>query len=124
MSPTLIDLLARYQEAEKHRAWGGVRALSGWDFQLRSYIADFALALVRSDNLVKAGEDLVEALLEAFSDYSLAQLRNTVVVQAKRSLTSTTLRKTANEFLIIDAFLEREAPELAPHVTFEVTAKT
>jgi len=104
-------LLERYVRADPNRALGGMRALSGFDYQLRVYLAKACEALARND---------IEAvpLPEAFSDIFERQ----VFIQVKHRLDRgrDRLRDAAREFLAIDAFLQQEAAELAALVQYQV----
>lgn len=65
----LTPLLEDYIRAQPNRALGGVRALSGFEYQIRSYLADFAKALVDGTSLANEGEGFVNAM-EALSDHT------------------------------------------------------
>ncbi len=107
-SPDLIRLLKQYQSEHPHRALGGLRALSGFEYQLRSYLADFGQALVASEAFAfqQGGEHFAYAL-EALSDHTRTDGDLTVCVQVKSTLWGTgNLANAAVEFAIVDAFLE------------------
>jgi DNA-directed RNA polymerase subunit E'/Rpb7 len=103
------EILQRYAEAEPRRARGGLAALAGFDFQLRAYLADFVTELANPRQLKQAGDDLANRL-EQLSDYSRRSAHGqTVVVQAKRTLTASVMRQAATEFARIDLFFARQA---------------
>ncbi len=110
-SDVLPLLLERYVSAHRSRALGGMRALSGFDYQLRVYLAKACEALASND---LAGVPLPEA----FSDVLARQ----VFVQVKHRLDrgKASLRDAAREFLTIDAFLQQQAPELTEQVQYQV----
>lgn len=113
---SLIDLLNRYDEQHSHRARGGLRAIAGFDFQLRSYLADFASLLAQDSEIQHAGQ----VFLEAFSDEARVEDDRVVCVQVKRTLTKTRLGEAAEEAVILDEFFEREASGLRDQIRFEV----
>lgn len=101
----LTKLLEAYLREQPHRALGGVRALSGFEYQLRSYLADFGQVLVEDGGLHQGGERFANAL-EALSDHTRTDGDLTVCVQVKRTLRADSLAAAAAEFAIVDAFLE------------------
>ena len=113
---SLIDLLNRYDEQHSARARGGLRAIAGFDFQLRSYLADFASLLAQDSDIQQAGQ----VFLEAFSDSARVEDDRVVCVQVKRTLTKTRLGEAAEEAVILDEFFEREASGLRDQIHFEV----
>jgi hypothetical protein len=113
----LTELLRAYTRREPRRVTGGLLALSGFDLQLRTALADFGAALA------DGGEALGRqggVLVEAFSDYFRPDANRTVCVQVKRTLDRSALRQAAGEMAAIDAFLAEEAPDLRRGVCFEV----
>jgi hypothetical protein len=58
LTSDLTLLLEDYIRAQPNRALGGVRALSGFEYQARSYFAEFVRALVHGDYLAREGEVL------------------------------------------------------------------
>nr|VFJ46717.1 MAG: hypothetical protein BECKFW1821B_GA0114236_100151 [Candidatus Kentron sp. FW] len=105
----LAALLTRYEKEHPQRALGGVRALTGFDYQLRVYLADFVQTLADSKEAAH--------LMEAFSDFAQNTPQgDTVFVQVKRTLTRATLSAAAVEFATIDHFLCSEGvpPEQLP----------
>ncbi|MDD4964504.1 MAG: hypothetical protein PHI11_11375 [Gallionella sp.] len=118
MTINLEDILREYTQAEPKRAMGGLYALSGFDFQLRLYLAELFEALVKSDALQHAGEVFVEVL----SDIAKHDRSQLVLIQAKRTLTPATLKKAAEEVLAIDALLAVKYPTVRPQVCFQVAA--
>lgn len=120
----LLEILKEYANAEPNRARGGLVALAGFDFQLRSYLADFVEVLARKEGLNPAGERLVSQL-ETLSDYLRSNAGRTVVVQAKRTLTRAVLSQTAIEFARLDLFLDRQTATGGPtfRPVFELVAR-
>ena len=110
------DLLNRYADEHSHRARGGLRAIAGFDFQLRSYLADFASLLAQDSDIERAGQ----VFLEAFSDSARVEADRVVCVQVKRTLTKSRLGEAAEEAVILDEFFEREVSELREQTHFEV----
>nr|VFJ62526.1 MAG: S1 RNA binding domain-containing protein [Candidatus Kentron sp. FW] len=109
MEMNLAALLTRYEKEHPQRALGGVRALTGFDYQLRVYLADFVQTLADSKEAAH--------LMEAFSDFAQDTAQgDTVFVQVKRTLTRATLSAAAVEFATIDHFLRSEGfpPEQLP----------
>ena len=120
---SLSALLTEYAESDPKRAAGGLHALSGFDYQLRVYLADFAAALVDSTSLEAAGYRFANAL-EALSDYTRLDQEHLVCVQAKFTLSMETLGKSALEFTLIDRFLEAKGhPELGASIRYEVVGR-
>ncbi len=118
MTINLEDILREYTQAEPKRANGGLYALSGFDFQLRLYLAELFEALVKPDALQQAGEVFVEAL----SDIAKHDRSQLVLIQVKRTLTRATFKKAAEEMLAIDALLAEKYPTERPQVCFQVAA--
>ncbi len=116
----LGELLGAYVRAGRKRAQGELWPLSGFDYQLRAFLADFVQALIDKDSSETADGNLLEAL----SDYASREGGNLILVQVKRTLTRATLRAAAVEFIAIDEFLNNEAPSLRPQVLFEVVGRT
>ena len=71
-TPDLTQLLEDYIRAQPNRALGGVRALSGFEYQIRSYLADFGEALVVGEQLQQAGDGFANAM-ETLSDHTRQQ---------------------------------------------------
>ena len=115
----LIELLGRFDQRYPRRARGGLYALAGFDLQLRAHLADFAQRLALGDNVYTAGEEF----LEAFSDFTRQEGSQTVCVQVKRTLNAASMARAALEFVLIDEFLEEEAPHLQGKITFEVLSQ-
>ena len=104
----LGDLLEEYQKAHEKRALGGMRALSGFHYQLWVYLAEVCETLARGD--LNAADVLIP---EALSDITREQGDGLVCVQVKRTLRSDSLREAVREFLVIDEFLQTRDPDLA-----------
>jgi hypothetical protein len=99
----LLALLRRYRDSEPRRSTGGVSALAGFEFQIRVFLADYVEVLVRSEGLA-AGVAAFRHSMEGLSDYT----RGHVVVQVKRTLTSSKLAVAGRELARLDRFLETE----------------
>lgn len=120
---SLCALLDAYIRAQPSRALGGVRALSGFEYQIRAYLADFAEALAGGDGLQQSGEGFAHAL-EVLSDHTRRDGDLTVCVQVKRTLTTATLADAAAEFVLVDEFLEgRLEPAVHAKVRYECAAR-
>ena len=119
----LTSLLEEYVRAQPSRALGGVRALSGFEYQLRVYLADFAKALSDGDQLQLDGTKFAN-VLEALSDHTLRKDHLTVCVQVKRTLSRQTLADAGAEFAYVDAFLEtRLGAEEYAQIRYECVAR-
>jgi hypothetical protein len=99
----LTTLLEAYNRVEPNRYRGGIVALTGFQYQVWSYLADYAQALVSND-LIKGGQSLASAF-EALSDYTRNDESKTVCVQVKYSIDQRKLSAAAVEFASIDRFL-------------------
>ena len=75
----LSELLQVYGKEQFRRATGGLYSLSGFDFELRCYLADFVQALSSAHEIEKAGD----YFLEAFSDFTRQSGSELVCVQIK-----------------------------------------
>ena len=119
----LTDLLKAYVSAEPARARGGIVALSGYDYQIWSYLADFATAL-SSNELLSGGAEFAHAF-EALSDYTRRAENGTICVQVKSHLDRPSMASAAAEFAAIARFIECRAPtELFSLLKYEVVART
>ncbi|MFL6248244.1 MAG: hypothetical protein ACJ74H_19625 [Thermoanaerobaculia bacterium] len=116
----LTSLLDRYATAEPRRAHGGLYALSGFDYQLRNYLADLVSMLLRQPIATES----IFGAFETLSDYVRNDADNTVCVQVKTRITRSTLVDAAREFVKVDAFLEREDPALWRQTFYEVVGGT
>jgi hypothetical protein len=124
MSPDakLTALLEAYRQAEPNRYRGGIVALTGFQYQVWSYLADFAQALV-SNNLLAGGQAFTEAF-EALSDYTRAGETGTICVQVKHRLDRRRMSDAAAEFASIDRFLTSYNRGALRHgVIYEVVAR-
>lgn len=114
---TLTDVIREYEQSQRNRALGGLRALSGFDFQLRCHLAEFVEHLVSNDGILESGQDFAQGL-EALSDFTTNSRDELVCVQAKRTLTTTAMAQAAVEFATIAEFLQTSsiagAAELHP----------
>jgi hypothetical protein len=120
----LTSLLKAYLSEQPHRALGGVRALSGFEYQLRSYLADFGQALVEDGALHQGGKLFANAL-EALSDHTRTDGDLTVCVQVKRTLRADSVADAAAEFAVVDAFLEgRIAADRYAQIRYECVGRS
>ena len=116
----LVGVLSDYERTQPKRAFGGIYALAGFDYQLRLYVAQLAESLAGNGrDLDKAGRIFLEALSDLAEQTTDGKL---VCIQAKRSLTNSTLKDAAAELLAIDQFLALEHPDLRDQVQFELVA--
>lgn len=119
----LTELVKAYVAAEPNRARGGIVALSGFEYQIWSYLADFALALSSSDLLV-GGSQFVYAF-ETLSDYTRRSETGTICVQVKHHLDRRNMELAGAEFASIERFLESHATiNLRDSIRYEVVART
>ena len=119
MTRDLSHLLADYAKEEPRRAFGGLYALAGFDYQIRVYVAHLAKALARGgDDRDGAGAVFIEAL----SDLAEGDSGGLVCIQVKRTLTAATLKSAAQEALAIDRFLADRDPAARDQVRFSVVA--
>ncbi|PLU89874.1 RNA-binding protein [Pseudomonas plecoglossicida] len=116
----LTSILSAYEQVQSRRALGGIYALTGFDYQLRCYLAEFA------ESLAGEGQGLDEAgglFLEALSDLAKqTEGGRLVCIQVKRTLTKETLKDAAAEVEAIDCFLRKHHPSLRDLVKFELVA--
>jgi hypothetical protein len=114
---TLSDLIHDYEQKQPNRALGGLRALSGFDFQLRCHLAEFVEHLAAGNGILQGGQAFAQGL-EALSDFTTTKRDELVCVQAKRTLTTTTMAHAAVEFATIAEFLKNSltpgAAEVSP----------
>lgn len=116
----LVGVLSDYGQIQPRRAHGGIYALAGFNYQLRAYVARLVESLGRDDRAV---ETAGQVFLEALSD--LAERTNDdrlICIQAKRTLTTATLKDAADELLAIDLFLQQTHPDWHPKAQFELIA--
>jgi predicted RNA-binding protein with RPS1 domain len=112
-------ILSDYERDQPKRASGGIYALSGFNYQLRLYIAQLAESLTAtSHELEPAGR----VFLEALSDLAIQKKDDLICIQAKRSLTKASLKDAAAEIFAIDSFFEQRYPELRSQVRFHLVA--
>ena len=116
----LASLLRRFDELYPRRARGGLYALAGFDLQLRAHLADFAAALVSARDAESCGVHF----FEAFSDFVRQAGPKKVCVQVKRTLDSQTMSRAAAGFVVLDEFMEREAPSIRDEICFEVLSES
>ena len=115
---SLASLLQRYRSQRVGRA-GGVYALTGFDFQLRTYLADYVMELANPEKLAVAGAEFSSAL-ESFSDYTRRSAADVVCVQVKTTLGRRELRTALREFVDIAEFLREESSWIPK---FEIVAQ-
>lgn len=115
----LQKVLDAYAEEHPNRAKGGLRALSGFDFQIRCYLADFFTNLASEEDYAAAAR-VFDQRFETLEDYMRRGERGCVVVQAKRRLTPTLMAEAAVEFARIEQFLaDRDWDE---RLSYEIVA--
>lgn len=104
-------LLAAYAGSQPKRAHGGIHAMAGFAFQAQVYIARFVRAMASAQNLNAAGQVFVEAL----SDVAEADAQgDLILLQVKRTLTTTTLDDAAAEMAAIEAVAAARNPAVKP----------
>lgn len=109
----LDQILRAYSNDEPDRAMGGVRALTGFDFQTRVYLAELFAALTAASASTSASGSLLDAglaFVEALSDVLLKRPQDLVCVQVKRTLEADSIRDAAQEVLAIDRFMAARFP--------------
>ena len=107
----LAELLEDYRKTHEKRALGGMRALSGFHYQLYVYLAEVC------ERLTQGALDPADSLTpEALSDIKDDQ----VYVQVKRTLRSDTLRDALREVLVIDEFLRGRDAGLAAQARYRI----
>ena len=93
--------------------------MSGLDFQLCAYLADFTASLASGDAVLDAGGRFANGL-EALSDHTRARQDDLVLVQANSGL-RTESAAAAVEFAHIDRFFEQEKLlELRSRARYEI----
>ena len=118
-SVNISNLLEDYARDQPKRATGGLYALAGFDYQLRLYVAQLV------EGLAKGGDDPDNAgqvFLEALSDLAVQKEGGLVCIQAKRTLTRTTLRDAAAEVCAIEAFFRARRQELRGQARYKIVA--
>jgi hypothetical protein len=105
------ERLEQYARENSKRAEGGLYSLSGFDFELRLYLAKLVESLCAEEEA---------PLLEAFSDIAEKISSNIVLTQVKRTLNKTRLREAADEIAVIDDFLEKHDPGLRSSARFQI----
>jgi hypothetical protein len=119
----LTELMSMYSAAEPGRARGGIVALTGFEYQIWSHLADYALALT-SNQLDAGGRQFADAF-EVLSDYTRAADRGTVCVQVKHHLDRRSMALAAAEFAAIERFVvSHPTGGLSGRVTYEVVARS
>lgn len=113
----LRELHELWREAAPARAYGGLRAISGFTFQVECAIERALASFVKSPN---AGPSIV---VEAISDIAESKGDLICAVQVKRTLTSTTWKSALEEFAEIRKITEKKHPELAGRLRFEIICR-
>lgn len=122
-SDALVSLLEAYAAAEPNRSRGGISALTGFQFQLWSHLADYAGALVSGD--APAGGSSFAEAFEALSDYTRSDRNTTVCVQTKSHITAANMADAAAEFAVIERFLRGDRfQSLRGTVEYELVGRT
>ena len=97
----------------RNRALGGLRALSGFAYQL-------AVSLEQFIALTLDGHDDATLAFETLSDLSRASDQLIYLIQIKTTLSTGTARDVAEEAMAVDAFLASKHPELRDLFVYEV----
>ena len=119
----LTELLKAYMAAEPNRARGGIVALTGFEYQIWSYLADFAVAL-SSNELIAGGAQFAYAF-ETLSDYTSTSGIGTICVQVKHHLDRRNMSFSAAEFAAIERFLHSHTTlDLRDQIAYEVVARS
>ena len=117
---SITTILSAYEQQEKRRAFGGIYALAGFDYQLRFYLAEFVESLVNSaSNLDSAGQVYLEALSDVTKQSACSNL---ICIQVKRTLTTETIKDAAFEVVAIERFLNNLYPGMRNKVKFNLVA--
>lgn len=120
MGLDITQLLKDYAKDEPRRATGGIYAMAGFAFQAQVYVADLAEAFAAAGpDLLTQGQTFVEALSD-IAKWDAAQ--GMILLQAKRTLTSTTLDAAAGEIAAIEAFVNAKHPALAGSFKYGVVS--
>src|SRR5258708_10804777 len=103
--------LKQYEIEHPKRSTGGLYSLSGFDFQLRVYLADLVESLSNEQST---------PLMEAFSDITAETDSGIVITQVKRTLSRKSLREAADEIAVLYEFLQTRQPDLPDSIRFQV----
>src|ERR1043165_2139594 len=123
MISDLTQLIKAYIATEPNRARGGIVALSGFEYQVWSYLADFAESL-SSDNVLSGGLQFINAF-ETLSDYTRGAGASTVCVQTKQHLNRSAMSLAAAEFAAVERFCQLHGPaDLKGSIQYELLART
>jgi hypothetical protein len=118
----LTELVKAYVAAEPNRSRGGIAALSGFEYQIWSYLADFVLAL-SSNDLLTGGLKFSHAF-ETLSDHTRTFENKTICVQVKKLLDRRSMALAGAEFAAIERFLETHLiTGLQGQLMYEVVAR-
>ena len=113
----LRELHGLWQENAQARAYGGLRAISGFTFQVECAIERALRLFLKSPS---AGPSIV---VEAISDIAEVKRDLICAVQVKRTLTSATWNSAVEEFAEIRKITEKKRPDLAGRLRFEVLCR-
>lgn len=102
MLDVVEELIRQYSLAEPKRAAGGLRALSGFRYQLLTHLAEFLNEVVERE----CAPENFSGLSEFFSDFSRDERGTLSLVQCKTTLTRSAMRQAAAEFVHIERFLQ------------------
>ena len=113
----LRELHQLWQEGAPARAYGGLRAISGFAYQVECAVERALESFVKSPN---AGPSIV---VEAISD--IAEIKHDLIcaVQVKRTLTSATWKSAVEEFAEIRKITEKKRPDLVGRLRFEIICR-
>ncbi len=116
---SISEVLERYEQVQYKRATGGINSLSGFNYQLRLYLAELV------ESLATGGEDMRQAgqaFIEALSDIARYEGDNLILIQAKKTLTAEKLKEAAEEIQVVDGFLAQHYPTMRDTVKFRLIA--
>jgi hypothetical protein len=117
----LLRLLEEYAAVEPHRSKGGIAAISGLQYQVWVYLAEYVGALVK--RLDEPSHAKYVEGFEVLSDYLATRPEGLVCVQVKKRIDARALQNAAVEFAAIDSFLQQASPQL-PALQFEVVGRS
>ncbi len=99
---------------------GGIRALSGFAYQMQTALLALLKAWNAQSERFQSNPDLVPLLVEALSDYTELSSSAIVCCQVKRTLGAGTARKALREFWLILDIAKREAPTVVDALRFRI----
>jgi len=119
--PDLTSLVQAYIAAEPNRARGGIVAITGFEYQIWCYLADY-VEDIRAGKLATARQ--FDNAFETLSDHTRGSAGATVCVQVKSHLDPHAMSLAAAEFAAIERFMNSQGgDELRRLLTYEVVAK-